>query len=232
MISAAGTAVRGFIAAPAASPASDWLRSGLGALLGIAITTILCSLWVDRAGGLPALIAPMGASSVLLFAVPASPLAQPRAFIGGNLISAIIGVSAAKVIPDAMAAAAVAVALSIVLMAASRCLHPPSGAVALTAVLGGPHIVAAGYDFVLMPVLLNTVILLAVAYGYNKLVGRSYPHIPHPVAHPTPSNVQPRLSQDDYTEVLADYGERLAIGPEDLGQLFEELLARNRRKDG
>src|SRR5450830_1606221 len=81
------------------------------------------------------LIAPMGASAVLLFAVPASPLAQPWSIIGGNLVSALVGVSYAKLVAEPALAAALAIALAIACMFALRCIHPPSGAVALTAVL-------------------------------------------------------------------------------------------------
>lgn len=155
---------------------------------------------------------------------------QPRALVGGNLISAIAGVAMAQMggVPPTFAAA-VAVALAIAGMSAARCLHPPSGAVALTAVLGGPHVLASGYWFVLVPVLLNTGLLLAVALTFNGFSGRSYPHVAHPVVHPAPLTAPVRLMREDYEAVIADYGERLAIGPEDLGQLFEELTARYNR---
>jgi CBS domain-containing membrane protein len=81
------------------------------------------------------LVAPMGASAVLLFAVPASPLAQPWSIVGGNLVSATVGVACATWISDLVDAAALAIALAICAMFALRCVHPPSGAVALTAVL-------------------------------------------------------------------------------------------------
>ncbi len=81
-------------------------------------------------------IAPMGASSVLLFAVPASPLAQPWNMVVGNIIAGIIGVSCALYIPNLTEAFSIAVALSIFLMMTTDSLHPPSGAVAITAVLG------------------------------------------------------------------------------------------------
>ncbi|VEA74072.1 HPP family [Serratia rubidaea] len=82
-------------------------------------------------------VAPMGASAVLLFAVPASPLAQPWSIVGGNLVAALIGVSCGKLIGDPGLACGVAACLAIGVMFKLRCLHPPSGAVALTAILGG-----------------------------------------------------------------------------------------------
>jgi CBS domain-containing membrane protein len=99
--------------------------------------------------------------------VPASPLAQPWSIIGGNLVSATIGVTCASVIADPTLAAALAVALSICGMFALRCVHPPSGAVALTAVLGGPAIHALGYRFVLEPIAIQSAALLAAALAYH-----------------------------------------------------------------
>ncbi len=85
---------------------------------------------------LPALVAPMGASAVLLFAVPSSPLAQPWSILGGNIAAALVGVTTALLITDPFLASAVAIGVAIAAMMTLRCLHPPSGAIALTAVLG------------------------------------------------------------------------------------------------
>src|SRR5690606_34695683 len=114
------------------------------------------------------LIAPMGASSVLLFAVPSSPLAQPWSVIAGNTIAALIGVSCAKVVGQPILAAGLAASLAIAAMFAFRFIHPPSGAVALTAVLGGPAVYELGYGFVLVPVALNSVLLLLTALVFNN----------------------------------------------------------------
>jgi CBS domain-containing membrane protein len=107
-----------------------------------------------------------------------------------------------------------------------RCVHPPSGAVALTAVLGGPHVVALGYGFALVPVGLNSALLLAVALVYNNATRRSYPHHAHPPAHPHPAKASLDVGADDIDAVLADYGEPLDISREDLGMLLRELLGR------
>ncbi|OJH85157.1 putative transmembrane protein [Serratia marcescens] len=104
-------------------------------------------------------IAPMGASAVLLFGVPNSPLAQPWSIVGGNALAATVGVSVGLLIPDPGLACGAAAAVAIGLMFKLRCLHPPGGAVALTAILGGPGIHQMGYHFVLYPVLLNSVLL-------------------------------------------------------------------------
>lgn len=112
-------------------------RAVAGAFIGILVTGLIGHFFVNGSPGLPALIAPMGASAVLLFAIPSSPLAQPWSIMGGNIVSALLGVTVAKLVADPYLAAALAVGLAIAAMMALRCLHPPSGAIALTAVLGG-----------------------------------------------------------------------------------------------
>ena len=168
--------LRSFI--PDRSPVSfrERARTAFGGLVGILVTGLLSRVWLGHAATLPVLIAPMGASAVLLFAVPASPLAQPWSIIGGNLVAAIVGVTAAAAIPNPVLAAAVAEGCAIALMMLLRCVHPPSGAVALTAVLGGPAIVRLGYGFVLWPVIANSLLLLLSALAFNNLTGRRYPH--------------------------------------------------------
>ncbi len=123
------------------------------------------------------LIGSFGASSVLVYGVIQSPLAQPRNLIGGHLVSAIIGVTVQKLIPDAMwLSAPLAVSLSIVLMQVTKTLHPPGGATALIAVTGSAQIKALGYMYVLMPVLTGSFILLATALIFNNITkNRQYP---------------------------------------------------------
>src|SRR5690606_24949628 len=107
------------------------LRASLGALVGIAATGFVSTLALGTSNtALPLLIAPMGASAVLLFAAPSSPLAQPWSIIGGNSIASLVGITCALTIGDPLLSASLAVALSIVLMLMANCLHPPSGAVA------------------------------------------------------------------------------------------------------
>jgi len=211
-------------------PATGWrerLRGAVGAALGIVLIGFGSAWWMGGATtGLPFLIAPLGASAVLLFAVPASPLAQPWPVVGGNVIAALIGVTAARWIADPVIAAAVALGVSIAAMAALRCVHPPSGAVALTAVLGGGHITAAGYGFALEPVLLNSLLLMIVAVVFNTATGHSYPHRAHPPVHPAPVKAPDALADDDFEAVLACYGETLDISAADLRVLYEELRRR------
>src|SRR4051812_41843899 len=116
----------------------------LGALAGITLTGLICGWFFGEGPHIPLIVAPMGASAVLLFAVPASPLAQPWPIIGGNTISAFMGVLAAHFIPDPIIAIGVGVSLAIAAMSLTRSLHPPGGAAALTALIGGPAVTSAG----------------------------------------------------------------------------------------
>ncbi|TXH36232.1 MAG: HPP family protein [Rhodospirillaceae bacterium] len=229
--------LRSFVPGPMTGNGWERLRSCFGALLGIVFTGLASRYILGPEGASPLLIAPMGASAVLLFAVPASPLAQPWSIIGGNLVSATIGVTAALYISDPFLAAAVAVAVSIGAMFALRCIHPPSGAVALTAVLGGPAIHNLGYGFVALPVGLNSFFLLLTALIFNNLARHRYPHVSqvvhtniHRTADPKPGD---RLGfvPADLDEVLKEYKELLDISRDDLENLFlqTEMHAYRRR---
>ncbi|MGH2666976.1 HPP family protein [Flavobacterium sp.] len=123
------------------------------------------------------LIGSFGASCVLVYGVIQSPLAQPRNLIGGHVISALVGVTAAKLFPDTIwLASAVAVALSVVMMQITKTLHPPGGATALIAVTGSPAILKLGYWYVISPVLTGATILLVVALIFNNMTSnRQYP---------------------------------------------------------
>jgi CBS domain-containing membrane protein len=126
------------------------------------------------------LIGSFGASCVLVYGVIQSPLAQPRNLIGGHVISAIIGVSMQKLLPDMIwLSAPLAVSLSIVMMQITKTLHPPGGATALIAVTGSPQIKALGYEYVLNPVLSGATILLVAALIFNNIPhSRQYPSVP------------------------------------------------------
>jgi CBS domain-containing membrane protein len=221
---------RGFLPQPLPASCGERLRASIGACVGIALTGFVSTAWLGSTSDLPLLIAPMGASAVLLFGVPASPLAQPWSIIGGNLVAALIGVTAALFISSPLIAAAVAIGAALAAMSSLRCVHPPSGAVALTAVLGGPHIMALGYGFVLVPVGLNSVLLTLGAVAYNNATGRSYPHHAHILVHPHPPVAKLSLTPADLDEVLADYGETIDISRDDLEALFQELLGRAQRQ--
>ncbi|HEY4298622.1 MAG TPA: HPP family protein, partial [Paraburkholderia sp.] len=214
-----------FIPAPVTVKWQERARSCLGALLGIAFTGGSMFLLLGPAANIPLLVAPMGASAVLLFAVPASPLAQPWSIIGGNLVSATIGVTCAHAIADPTLAAALAVALSICGMFALRCVHPPSGAVALTAVLGGPAIHALGYKFVLEPIAIQSAALLAAALAYHAVTGHRYPHAGRQGRAATTAAEETAhggFTRADLEAVLKRRGEMLDIDPDDLESLLRE----------
>jgi len=130
------------------------------------------------AAGSVGLVASMGASAVLLFAVPHGPLSQPWAVFAGHLVSALIGVACSRAIDDPALAGPLAVGLAIGAMHYLRCIHPPGGATALSAVLGGETVQQLGYWFVLTPVLLNALTLLAIALVFNyPFPWRRYPRV-------------------------------------------------------
>jgi len=150
--------------------------SFIGAFVGIALIAFFQSYQLPRLENV-LLIGSFGAASVLIFGAVQSPLAQPRNFIGGQIISAIIGVTVYKFVPDIIwLTAPLAVALSIIVMQVTRTLHPPGGATALIAVIGTERITDLGYVYVLSPVLTGTLILFVTALVFNNMTKyRSYP---------------------------------------------------------
>ncbi|MGO4904353.1 HPP family protein [Flavobacterium sp. W20_MBD1_R3] len=149
----------------------------LGSFIGIGIIAYLQSQTLPQSD-VVFLIGSFGASSVLVYGVIQSPLAQPRNLIGGHLISAIIGVTIYKTFPEILwITAPLAVSLSIVLMQITKTLHPPGGATALIAIAGSEKIKNLGYWYVLYPVLGGVLILLSVALVFNNIShSRQYPN--------------------------------------------------------
>lgn len=201
------------------------MRTCLGALIGILITGLVSYALLGPSFSLPFLIAPMGASAVLLYAVPSSPMAQPWPVIGGNVVSAAVGVVAVKLIDDPAAAAAIGVAGAIGAMFALRCLHPPGGAAALTAVLGDAAIHEQGFYYVLSPVLLNCVVMVLIAIVYNNAVRRHYPHVPQPVPRPqgtadVPPSDRIGVTPEDLSTVLREYNQVVDVSREELNTLL------------
>lgn len=168
-------------------------------------------------------IAPIGATAVLLFATPTSPLAQPWSVVGGNVVSALVGVLCAHLIPDIGLAAAAAVAAAVAAMFALRCLHPPGGAVALTAVLGGPAIAGLGYGFAIWPVGINSLALVCIAGVYNGVLKRRHASSARrPQGHGTQdAEASARLgfTRQDLDDVLREQDHLLTISREDLEEV-------------
>ncbi|MCD0479105.1 HPP family protein [Chryseobacterium sp. LC2016-29] len=151
--------------------------SFLGAFFGIGLIALLQSQYLFKQENI-FLIGSFGASCVLIYGAIQSPLAQPRNLVGGHVISALIGVTVFKIVPDIIwLSAPLAVAFSIVAMQYTKTLHPPGGATALIAVSSTGKIPELGYWYVLSPVLSGCLILLLVALIFNNMTKhRSYPN--------------------------------------------------------
>lgn len=186
----------------------------VAALGGCIAIALLVTITRDALGleGAPMVIASMGASAVLLFAVPHGQLSQPWPLVGGNLVSAVIGVTAWRVIGPVELAAAVAVGGAILVMHVLKCVHPPGGATALTAVVGSAEVHDLGYGFVLRPVMLNVAVMLVVAIAFNAMFAwRRYPaalmnrpRVPAPAAPSHADVVTALRTLDSFVDIDED----------------------------
>jgi CBS domain-containing membrane protein len=213
------------------------LLSASGALIAIGLVTLVSQLSLSGRD-VPFMVASIGASAVLLFAIPTSTLSSPWAFVGGHLVSVTIGVTCAQWISSVPLASAMAVSLAILGMFYLRCLHPPGGAAALMAVLGGDSVQSLGYQFVITPVLLNVLIMLACATVYWRLAGiiRHNPTgdglgLDHDwqrsdeewLAGETP------FSHDDLAHAMAGMDTYLDISQHDLGEIYARAMQQAHR---
>jgi CBS domain-containing membrane protein len=208
----------------------DRLMACAGAAVGIGLTGLICGWAAGRGFDLPLLVAPMGASSVLVFAVPTSPLAQPWPVIGGNIISALIGVFVAHLVPQPVLAAGLAAGLAILAMSFTRSLHPPGGAAALVAAFGGASVTASDFWFPLFPVGVNACLLVASAWAFHKLARNSYPHratkTPPVADHGTrdlPAGQRVGFKPEDIDAALENLGEAFDISRADLDVVLREV---------
>lgn len=192
--------------------ARERVRVVVGVALGLAVTAWLSHALVP--GGIW-LVAPIGASAVLVFGLPSSPLAQPWAVVGGNTVSALVGIAVMHLAPPgAVAAPAVAAGLAVALMLATRCLHPPGGAAALLTVLSG----VVDWRFAFFPVALNSLLLVTAGAVYNRATGRSYPHRP---GEARPAGPAQRFADADIDRVLRRYNQVLDVPRDELHALLE-----------
>ncbi|WP_077037942.1 HPP family protein [Pelomonas sp. KK5] len=194
------------------------VRAAVGAGIGMLLTGLLAQLCVAT-HAMPSaiwLVAPLGASAVLVFCVPASPLAQPWSVVGGDTLSALVGIACFSLLGGTAFSAALAVALAIAVMFALRCLHPPGGAAALLMVMAGVH----DWRFAIFPVLVNTLALVSAGMVYNRLTGRAYPHVSQPPAA-APAGT-PQFAEADLDAALARYNQVLDIPRDDLAALLHE----------
>lgn len=168
--------MRGTTKSPPIVSLSEIIWSWIGAFLGIASVALINFNLLEETD-LVMIIGSFGASAVLIYGAIKSPLAQPRNFIGGHVISAIIGVMFYKLLnPHMWLAASVAVATAIAVMHATKTLHPPGGATALIAVVGSQKIHNLGFLYVIIPAGLGASIMLIVALLVNNIPkNRRYP---------------------------------------------------------
>ena len=210
-----------------------WLdigRGGLGSLLGLLVAGVVARMIMGGAPlTSPLLIAPIGASAVLVFAVPASPLAQPHSVVFGNVLSALVGIAVIHLVRDPLISAPLAVSLAIMAMSLAGCLHPPGGAVALICGLAGPEVTRMGWMFALSPVGIDSLLLVAAGLAFHRVTGRSYPHqapavaaSPHKTADAPPS-ARVGFTAGDLDAALTQYGELLDVSRDDLDALFRQV---------
>jgi CBS domain-containing membrane protein len=203
--------------------------SGIGAFLGI-----LAVYWGTRwcfpdgfmhTAGTLIMVTSMGATAVLLFAVPQGALSQPWAVIGGHLVSAFVGVSVQQLFPDQTWTPALAVGLAVAVMHYLRCMHPPGGATALAAVIGGAEIFKLGYFYLVAPILVNVVSIMLLAIAFNAFFPwRRYPaHLTRrKLAKPAAAaERQFELTQEDFSAAMEQLNSYVDITAENLTQLLE-----------
>lgn len=191
---------------------------------GIAIAAVIwASQQLAQSEHRPFVIASMGSSAVLLFAVFHSPLSQPWALVGGHLVSAALGVLCAQIVANPIAAAAAALGLAMLAMHWLRCLHPPAGATAVFAVIGGQPIQALGWGYVLSVVGANVAFLLLAALVLNNLL----PDRRYPMRMRRPGAAKPE--HEDIAAALKSMDAFIDVAEEDLERIY--LLATiNRQK--
>jgi CBS domain-containing membrane protein len=209
------------------------MRGAIGGAFGVGVAgaTGLAVLG-SSSSALPWLVAPVGASAVLVFAVPASPLAQPWSVIGGSVLSATVGLVAGHIVGVPVLAAALALGLAIGVMSIGRCLHPPGGACALLYALGAAGPEHWGMSHLLV-IATNIVVLAGAGWLYNNLTGHPWPHRPvhiPAVVAPTPHAAAVHQA---LTEVLAEWNEVIDADIDDLDAIFQavERRVRSRERD-
>lgn len=209
----------------ARTSAVEATRAGLGAFVGLCVAGLLVlSPTVDLLLGFY-LVAPFGATSVLLFALPNSPLAQPWSAIVGNTVAAFVAVAVCTVVLDPILRVSLAVGLAITTIILCRALHPPAGAVAMTAAMSPDAFEEMGFMFAVTPIATGTTLLVFIAIVYGRLTGRRYPfrQFDDLNTHDT-RDTEPMerlgLSEAELTDILDRYRQSFNLGVEDLARLI------------
>ncbi len=188
-------------------------RMVLGMVMCIAVVALFAQS-LGMASSPPWMVASLGASAVLIIALPSSPLAQPWPVLAGTVLSYLVGVACAALVPSLSLASGLAVGLSVAVMLALRCLHPPGGGMALFAVLH-PHDSTAAAA---LPVAFNVLALVLAGMAFNHLTGRSYPH-----AQATPPSTRKEsgaFTSADLDAALSHYNQVLDVSRDDLEGLL------------
>ena len=209
----------------------ELVRASIGAGLGLALAGILVGLVEHFFPNTLFLFAPLGATAVLVFAVPSSPLAQPWNCVVGNTVPALYTLLLLWAFPmlSQTSLAALAVAGAIALMLLLRALHPPGGAVALLTVLASAQMAPLGWHL-LVPMAVLSGVLAAVGVLYHRACGRPYLHQPPQVAKTRRPTTRLALSEQDLEQLLQRFEQSYNLTPEDLGELLaaaeEEAIKR------
>ena len=209
-----------------ASSHSEKLISGLGGLVSIFVVYLLTNLFETAFQAQTLFVASMGASAVLLFAAPHSPLSQPWNVIGGHIVSAFFGVLVHGLVANQIFAGALAVGIAIIAMHYLKCLHPPGGATALVAVIGGSSVDSFGFTYIFSPVGLSAVLMVLIAIGFNyPFKWRRYPAAmlvvsPKPEFKDTPNKHYPDITHADLVAALAEIDEYVDISEQDLLRIY------------
>lgn len=216
--------LRSFFPAPLSVGPKEWGRAVIGVGL-VVLPMVSIGLWLFGGPVTLHIVAPAGASAVILFSASSSPFAQPWSVLGGNIIATTIGVALGLSALPTVAAAVLAVCLAIGCLFLLRCMHPPSCALAMVAAIGGPGISELGYGL-LVPVGFNSLLLIAAALVYNNLT-----HHPYPKPHTSSSDAErpsvplgeARMSftGNDVDRALEDFGEIVDITRDDLVELIK-----------
>ncbi len=168
-------ALKDYLGIQSTSPSAEIIVSTIGSAISISTIGYVSFLFTGFQGAL-AILPSMGAATILLFVLPHGALSQPWALFAGNFLSAIVGVACAGLIENVFLASGIAVGLAILVMHLCRCMHPPGGATALAAVIGGEGVKQLDYSYVITPTLINCLIIFAVAFFFNNIFAwRRYP---------------------------------------------------------
>lgn len=213
----------------------DRIVSGVGGGLAILVVFGLTRMIALEIEAQVVLIASMGATAVLLFAVPHGPMSQPWNVIGGHVVSALVGVALALNVGDPVLAGALAAGLALAAMLYLNCLHPPGGASALIPVLSASALADYGFGFVLFPVGSGAVLMVAIATLYNlNFAWRRYPlwltargaPVPEPVPVSDAAGY-PDISHADFVAALAEIDSFADIAEEDLLRIYAVAARRH-----